>query len=107
MVHDRGSIKWTSLMLPEHVALLEEMWHTDKKISKPILDEQEIEMINQELMQAYTQKEEIRLTVYHKGSLIQYVGIIEKVLPTQSKIVLKVSRDETIPVLLSNIIKTG
>lgn len=43
MVNDRGDIKWTSLMLPEHVQMIKEMWAEDDKKEKPILDEQQIE----------------------------------------------------------------
>ncbi|MFA1820537.1 YolD-like family protein [Virgibacillus oceani] len=43
MTNDRGSIKWTSLMMPEHVEMLNQMWAEDDKKEKPILDEQQIE----------------------------------------------------------------
>ncbi|WP_164219415.1 YolD-like family protein [Virgibacillus sp. YIM 98842] len=43
MVNDRGDIKWTSLMLPEHVQMIKDMWAEDEKKEMPILDEQQIE----------------------------------------------------------------
>ncbi|MFA1818987.1 YolD-like family protein [Virgibacillus oceani] len=43
MTNDRGSIKWTTLMLPEHVQMIKEMWAEDDKKEKPIQDEQQIE----------------------------------------------------------------
>ncbi|GAB3801050.1 YolD-like family protein [Virgibacillus kimchii] len=52
MVNDRGNIKWTSLMLPEHVQLIKEMWEEDDKKEKPILDEQQIEEIIMKLRMA-------------------------------------------------------
>ena len=40
---DRGTIKWTAMMLPEHVKLLRE-WHAeDDYIPKPQHDEYEFE----------------------------------------------------------------
>ncbi|WP_406945780.1 YolD-like family protein [Halobacillus sp. SY10] len=42
---DRGTIKWTSLMLPEHVEMVKQVWKEDERIEKPILDEQKWEEI--------------------------------------------------------------
>lgn len=49
---DRGSIKWTSIMLPEHVNLLKEMWARDEWLEKPMLDEQLVMEINLKLQLA-------------------------------------------------------
>src|SRR5699024_389951 len=38
---DRGTKKWTSLMLPEHVEMLKEVFRQDEYKEKPILDEQQ------------------------------------------------------------------
>jgi len=43
---DRGTIKWTSLMLPEHVQMVKKIWKEEEKVQKPVLDEQELEEIN-------------------------------------------------------------
>lgn len=64
MAYDRGTIKWTSLMLPEHVELLKQMWREDKKETKPILDPQEIELINQQVMESYEHQLLIQLTFF-------------------------------------------
>ncbi|MFC7060866.1 YolD-like family protein [Halobacillus seohaensis] len=40
--NDRGTIKWTSLMMPEHIEMLKEVWKEDEKEEKAILDEQQI-----------------------------------------------------------------
>ncbi|WP_327606087.1 YolD-like family protein [Virgibacillus tibetensis] len=78
MVRDRGSIKWTSLMLPEHAGLLNELWQEDKKTVKPILDSQEIEMINNGLMAAYETQKPVILSVYRNGCVTDYIGTIVK-----------------------------
>ncbi|GGB56944.1 hypothetical protein GCM10011409_38160 [Lentibacillus populi] len=41
MVNDRGTIKWTSIMMPEHIKLLNEMWDELERKDKPILDDQQ------------------------------------------------------------------
>src|SRR5690625_1887014 len=50
MINDRGTKKWTSLMLPEHVEALKKVFAETDYVEKPILDEQqqmEIDMILQ------------------------------------------------------------
>ncbi|TRZ38470.1 YolD-like family protein [Niallia circulans] len=42
MIRDRGAIKWTAMMLPEHVHSIKEALKEDKKITQPILDEDQI-----------------------------------------------------------------
>lgn len=41
MVNDRGTIKWTSIMMPEHIKLLDETWKELERKDKPILDDQQ------------------------------------------------------------------
>lgn len=104
MARDRGSIKWTSLMLPEHVTLLEELWHQDEEVAKPILDEQQQTYINNELMKAYKQREKIQLSVHDKRNRNQYNGYIDQLLPHQNKILLKLDTHEKITISFSSII---
>jgi len=50
MINDRGTKKWTSLMLPEHVEALKKVFAETDYVEKPILDEQqqmEMDMILQ------------------------------------------------------------
>lgn len=42
-VNDRGTIKWTAMMMPEQIKMLNEMWAQQERKEKPILDEQQIE----------------------------------------------------------------
>jgi len=43
MINDRGNQKWTSMMIPEHVNMLNQMWKELEYKDKPTLDEQQIE----------------------------------------------------------------
>lgn len=43
MIKDRGTIKWTAMMLPEHVQHLKELVIDERRVEKPILDEQMVE----------------------------------------------------------------
>lgn len=51
-MRDRGNIKWTSMMLPEHQELLNEMWRQKEWKEKPILDEHLLTEINVDLQMA-------------------------------------------------------
>lgn len=51
-VNDRGTIKWTSIMMPEHIQMLNKMWKEQDRKAKPMLDEQELEEINMKLQLA-------------------------------------------------------
>lgn len=62
MIKDRGMIKWTSLMLPEHVNRLKELWEEDEQLHLPILDEQQLAEMNDLLYQAYEQQLTVRVT---------------------------------------------
>ncbi|MFC8062242.1 YolD-like family protein, partial [Bacillus velezensis] len=46
MLRDRGAIKWTSMMLPEHLTQLKQDLLDVSKMEKPSLDEQQIEEID-------------------------------------------------------------
>lgn len=42
-VNDRGTIKWTAMMMPEQIKMLNDMWAQQERKEKPILDQQQIE----------------------------------------------------------------
>ncbi|MEN2766231.1 YolD-like family protein [Ornithinibacillus xuwenensis] len=88
MVNDRGTIKWTSLMLPEHVELLKNIWKEDKKVRRPALDEQELEILNQFIIEAYQEKQTITINYYQDGQMHNTSGIIKKLDPLNHTILL-------------------
>ena len=66
MIRDRGKIKWTSMMLPEHVQLIRE-WAASTGDEKPkILDEQHIEYLETILMEAIHLNKNLQITVQSK-----------------------------------------
>ncbi len=42
MLHDRGTKKWTAIMLPEHVKALKKLFAEQDQKEKPVLDEQQV-----------------------------------------------------------------
>src|SRR5699024_3556144 len=63
--HDRGTMKWVSLMLPEHVALLKGVF--EERQEKPFLDEQKQMEIDQKLKDSVAFQLEVTIT-YYKNS---------------------------------------
>ena len=94
-MNDRGSIKWTTLMLPEHAELLRELWNEDNKIKKPLLDSQEMELMEQRLQTAYLDKLLTEFMIYSPSSLQTVTGRITK-LEQQTKQIHIEKEDGTI-----------
>src|SRR5690625_132549 len=76
-VHDRGTKKWVSLMLPEHVEMLKEVFVEYKE--KPILDEQQMIEIDQKLKYALKEKVEIEMTYYKRGTFKKVNGRLQSI----------------------------
>lgn len=76
-VHDRGTIKWVSLMLPEHVELLKEAFVEYKE--KPLLDEQKMNDIDQTLKYALQHRVPIEMTYFERGDYLNVRGILKKI----------------------------
>src|SRR5690625_3300685 len=85
-VHDRGTMKWVSLMLPEHVEMLKEVFVVRKE--KPILDEQKMIEIDQTLKYALKYKVAIEMTYYMDGDFLTQSGKLAKIDQWKGYIVL-------------------
>src|SRR5690625_4014097 len=64
MVNDRGTKKWTSIMLPEHVKMIGEMYEEMDRKEKPVLDEQQIEENSFKLQGALEHKLEVKVRYF-------------------------------------------
>ncbi|MFD1360510.1 YolD-like family protein [Lentibacillus salinarum] len=96
MPKDRGSIKWSSLMLPEHVERLKEMWQADGKMKKPTLDEQQAELLNDQLREAFEWQWPVWLHIYENGSVTELSGTVKKLdRHTKSATVKTMARPDT------------
>ncbi|WP_017753502.1 YolD-like family protein [Calidifontibacillus oryziterrae] len=81
MIKDRGTIKWTAMMLPEHVQQLREFWNNDKRVQMPTIDEQQLEVMNDIFQLAYTEHSLLKITYYEAGRYLNTVGYINKINP--------------------------
>jgi len=76
MIRDRGTKKWVSLMLPEHVKMLREYNANYNKIPKPSLDEQKDEQFNEIVSEAMEMNNTLEFAYYFQGDIRQYIGNI-------------------------------
>ncbi|WPP35370.1 YolD-like family protein [Bacillus sonorensis] len=61
---DRGSIKWTAMMLPEHVGLLRELESNQNKVKRPVLDMSQIEDMERVICEAMEFNSPVRFAVF-------------------------------------------
>ncbi|MBM7579986.1 YolD-like family protein [Jeotgalibacillus terrae] len=78
---DRGTIKWTSMMLPEHVGQLRDFFEYEYNAEKqPIMDEQMMEMIFLTIQESMEFDQEVEIKIFKghkKESLTGKVKMIE------------------------------
>jgi len=67
MLKDRGTIKWTSLMLPEHVQLLKQLWQEEALEEMPLLDDQMKEELYKKILNAFESNAFINVKYYEEG----------------------------------------
>lgn len=65
-MQDRGTKKWTSLMLPEHVEMIKQLWAEDEFKEKPILSEQQLEENEFILQEALRDDSTIQVKYYNE-----------------------------------------
>lgn len=69
---DRGSIKWTSLMLPEHVDMLRNLWKEDERVERGWMEEQQAASIDFVLKHAMNEKLPVCIEVDNKSGVEMY-----------------------------------
>ncbi|MFJ7850790.1 YolD-like family protein [Peribacillus sp. NPDC097206] len=103
MIKDRGTIKWTSLMLPEHVKALRDWAVEDKLEKKPELDEQAFEQIEIVVMDSLNYTLPIHLTIWENGLYTIFSCIVAKVNLVSRQLKLEL-QDDMITVTLDSLV---
>jgi YolD-like protein len=76
-IRDRGSIKWTSLMLPEHVRELRRYINEEYyDIPEPSIDEQQMEEMNELILEAMEYNFPLTFIIYNKRRMELIMGNI-------------------------------
>ncbi|WLR43838.1 YolD-like family protein [Bacillus carboniphilus] len=79
MIRDRGTIKWTSMMLPEHVKQLKEWTKEDGFETMPELDEQQLEEINELIYESITLGTQLTMVYFDHHQRKAITGIVHSV----------------------------
>lgn len=75
---DRGTIKWTAMMLPEHVKLLREWYDEDHFVPEPQLDEFDFEELAHQIQTAVQTHSMILIYYWNNGDSFIVEGTIKK-----------------------------
>ncbi|MFJ7735774.1 YolD-like family protein [Lysinibacillus sp. NPDC097287] len=76
MIKDRGTIKWTAMMLPEHIQKIKQ-WKREAYAEAPrTLSEWELEDLQQTINQAFKQHKIVKITTWQEAKYVQWTGAI-------------------------------
>ncbi|PIJ96240.1 YolD-like family protein [Lysinibacillus sphaericus] len=76
MIHDRGSMKWTAMMLPEHLDLIRVLKQEQFYDKKRELTEWELEEIEHTIQCAFKMQKLITLTLWNDNNLRDETGLV-------------------------------
>lgn len=76
-IKDRGQIKWTALMLPEHVEMIREWYEKDKWVPKPELNEFDLQLIQEEMDIALKRQCSVIIHSWKAGVIYKNRGVIQ------------------------------
>lgn len=79
MLKDRGTIKWTAMMLPEHVEMIKEFAKDYYKQPKPELDEQQIQEYERIISEAIRLNQSVGIEYWKDGFFQTAEGKIDHV----------------------------
>lgn len=79
MIRDRGRIKWTAMMLPEHVEQLREWQKEDELQIRQQPDEQQLEQWNYQIHEAAERNLQISIHYWDHETVTESKGHIQKI----------------------------
>lgn len=94
MIRDRGRIKWTSLMLPEHVRMLREWAREDEWEEGAELDEQRLEELDLIVQRAFTEGKQVVIRFFENHRSGTVTGMIVKIDPIEQVLGIRTAKRE-------------
>ncbi|WP_332274781.1 YolD-like family protein [Bacillus velezensis] len=104
MLRDRGTIKWTSMMLPEHLTKLKQDLLDVSKMERPYLDEQQIEEIDILVSEAMALNKELKFKLFKEGVAEDLIGTVQYLNYERHKLHVKDHHDQTVYITMNDII---
>ncbi|MBQ3020597.1 MAG: YolD-like family protein [Bacilli bacterium] len=78
--HDRTYIKWAPFnSLINDKKIINEINEKNKKVDKPILSDDQIELLNEKIFDAYTNHYKVNITIYKNQNIINLNGFINNI----------------------------
>ncbi|PPA71771.1 YolD-like family protein [Jeotgalibacillus proteolyticus] len=103
MLRDRGTIKWTAMMLPEHVKMIRQWAESDQYEEQAEVDEQRAEEWNELLALAIEDALLVQVTFYQGQNYTQAAGSVMGVDPFAQTIKLLDQSDQVKVIKLKTI----
>ena len=89
MIKDRGTIKWTAMMLPEHIQKIKQ-WKSEVYAQVPrALTEWELEDLQQTIDQAFHQQKVVTITMWQETKYMEWTGTIMALQSESQQLVLE------------------
>ncbi|WP_059040736.1 YolD-like family protein [Paenibacillus rubinfantis] len=79
MINDRGRIKWSPFLIPEHKKRIAQLYEAEDDVRQPELDEQHVEQLQETLSEAIEHGSAITVTYYADRRHRSIEGLIFKV----------------------------
>lgn len=76
MIRDRGTMKWTAMMLPEHVKLLRDWAKEDEYEKVREMDEQHLQVMDETISEAIEFEKSLTVTHYRQQKYELVIGHI-------------------------------
>lgn len=97
---------WESsrMMLPEHKELLQQHQKQLVKKTKPILDQQEIELIEEKIKDAISMRTLVHITLFHPYETVTLKGVIQTVDGSAKQLKLLTMADEIEWISLNDVV---
>ena len=76
-IRDRGTKKWTAMMLPEHIVALRNWMDKDHYEERPELNDWDLQSIQEEIEVAYKRKCQTLVKTWKDGKVNAMGGVIE------------------------------
>lgn len=89
MIRDRGTKKWTAMMLPEHVQSLKDLLIDEKKVKKPEIDEQALEEFELLICEAIESNRPLEFKLFDRGFTETVIGTVHFINHLKSQLIIQ------------------
>ncbi|UZJ80564.1 YolD-like family protein [Fictibacillus sp. KU28468] len=86
ILRDRGKMKWQGMFMPEHVKSLREFDWDNKRKTKPELDEQQLEVMEETICEAMAENLDLCFTYYRGGDFRLLIGKVHYIDPYRKEL---------------------